>query len=128
MMFRLYVPLPGKYALPYALQTPQSTLRFSELQYNRKYRYCLSITGISNKGLFVSLTKNVLTLSLRLPFGQFTDPLSGYPCIYKKKFKNLCREKSWEVGGFYVFSFCHNNDYVPEILETLSRFGQLLYF
>ena len=22
---------------------------------------------------------------------------------------------------FFIFSFCHNNDYVPEILETQSR-------
>ena len=62
----------------------------------------------------------------------------------KKCFKNFCHEKSWEVGGggglqqprcperegvaakinkfpnfhFIIFSFCHNNDYVPEILET----------
>ena len=30
--------------------------------------------------------------------------------------------------SFSYFSFCHNNDYVPEILETLGRFGQVLYF
>ena len=29
---------------------------------------------------------------------------------------------------FLLLSFCHNNDYVPEILETQSRFGQVFYF
>ena len=58
----------------------------------------------------------------------------------KKNFKNFCREKRWgeEVATtnrperegvaakvnkfrnyhFLIFSVCHNNDYVPEILET----------
>ena len=35
---------------------------------------------------------------LGLPFGQFTYPLSRYPCIYEKKFKTFCREKGWVVG------------------------------
>ena len=62
----------------------------------------------------------------------------------KKFLKNFCREKSWGLGGgglqqplprleregvaakikknrnfhFLILSFCHNNDYIPEILET----------
>ena len=34
-----------------------------------------------------------------------------------------------EEGGvaFSYFSFCHSNDYDPEILETQSGFGQVLY-
>ena len=58
----------------------------------------------------------------------------------KKIFKNFCHEKSWGVGGlqqpprpetegvaakinkfcsfhFLIFSFSHNNDYLPEILS-----------
>ena len=69
-------------------------------------------------------------------------PISRYPCICEKCFQKFCRENSWGVGGlqqpppvlrgkrwqqkyinfrsfhFLIFSFCHNNDYVPEILET----------
>ena len=29
---------------------------------------------------------------------------------------------------FLIYSFCHNGDYVPEILEIQSKFGQVLYF
>ena len=65
--------------------------------------------------------------------------LSRYSCIYEKFFKNFSREKSWGLWGlqqppvlrgkgwqqrninfrsfhFVIFSFCHNNDYAPEIL------------
>ena len=83
----------------------------------------------------------VFAFLLRLPYGPFTHPLSRYPCICEKNFQKFCHEKSWGVGGgvattprperegvaakkkfcnfhFLLFSFCHNNDYVPEILKT----------
>ena len=42
----------------------------------------------------------------------------------------VLRGKGWQHVVFIslFFPFCHNNDYVPEILETLSRFGQVFYF
>ena len=43
----------------------------------------------------------VFAFLLRLPYGPITHPLSRYPCIYE-----------------IFFPFCHNNDYVSEILET----------
>ena len=67
----------------------------------------------------------VFAFLLGLPFGQFSYPLYRYPCIYKKKIKIFCREKSWQQKwisfpdfNFLIFFFCHNNDHVPEILET----------
>ena len=70
---------------------------------------------------------------------QFTLPLSRYSCIYEKKIKTFCREKSWGWVGsrnntprtkregvtakinelpnfdFVSFPFCHNTEFVPEI-------------
>ena len=44
----------------------------------------------------------IIAFFLRLSYGQFTQPLSRYPCIYEKKlFKSFCRAKcwGWERGG-----------------------------
>ena len=83
----------------------------------------------------------VFAFLLRLPFSQFTHPLFRYPCIYEKNFKifavkkvggrGVCnnppvlRGKGWQPKyikfpnfHFLIFSFCHNSDYAPDILET----------
>ena len=44
--------------------------------------------------------RTIFAFLLRLPYGQFTHPLSRYPCIYEKKFQTFCREKSCGVGGW----------------------------
>ena len=94
---------------------------------------------------FPIFPRTIFAFLLRLPYGQFTHPLSRHPCIYEKKFSKIfavekvgggevattpppllsMRGKGWQQKfkkfrnfHFLIFSLCHNNDYVPEILET----------
>ena len=50
-------------------------------------------------GCFNPLPRAVFAFLLRLPYGQFTHPLSRYPYIYEKNFQKFRHEKSWGVGG-----------------------------
>ena len=36
----------------------------------------------------------IFAFLLRLPYGQFTHPLSRYPCIYDKNFKKFFKNRS----------------------------------
>ena len=49
---------------------------------------------------FQIFPRDLFAFLLRLPFGQFTDSLSSYPCIYEINFQNDYLEKRWgERGG-----------------------------
>ena len=89
--------------------------------------------------LFRIFSRAIFTFLLGLSFGQFTHPLFKYPCINEKNINFALKIVGWGAptthtfwegrGGsknkyiflislFVFFPFCHNNDYVPEILET----------
>ena len=48
---------------------------------------------------FQIFPRDLFAFLLRLPFGQFTDSLSSYPCIYEINFQNYYLEKRWGEGG-----------------------------
>ena len=48
---------------------------------------------------FLIFPRDLFAFLLRLPFGQFTDSLSSYPCIYEINFQNYYLEKRWGEGG-----------------------------
>ena len=68
--------------------------------------------GLLQPPLFRSFPLAVFAFLLGSPFDQFTHPLSRYPCICEKLFK------TYRNFHLLVFSFCYNNEYVLEILET----------
>ena len=43
--------------------------------------------------------RTIFAFMLRLPYGQFTHPLSRYPCIYEKKFQKFLPWKKLGGGG-----------------------------
>ena len=51
----------------------------------------------------------------RLPYGQFTHPLSRYPCIYEKFFQNIFAVK--KVRGWGEGGVCNN----PLVLRGKGR-------
>ena len=43
--------------------------------------------------------RTIFAFLLKLPYGQFTHPLSRYPCIYEKNFQKFLRWKKFGGGG-----------------------------
>ena len=50
-------------------------------------------------GVVAIFPRTIFAFLLRLPYGQFTHPLSRYPCIYEKIFQKFLRCKKLGGGG-----------------------------
>ena len=47
---------------------------------------------------FQIFPRTIFAFLQRLPYSQFTHPLSRYPCIYEEIFQKFLPGKSWGVG------------------------------
>ena len=61
--------------------------------------------------------RTIFAFLLRLPYGQFTYPLSRYPCIYEKIFQKFLPWEKLGVGG------C-NNPPRPEREEVAAKINK----